>query len=149
MRWVRFFAVQRTGDAVRRGSRNRDLAADVSEALFHETLGLVCDLDWITPRGMNIDGRGGSTATAEQVVQGHPRQFSLDVPERHVDAGDGIVQHRSAPPVGADREHRPDVFDVVHRAPDDLRLDVLLDRGGDSQRTLGEGGAAETVEAWL
>jgi hypothetical protein len=55
----------------------------------------------------------------------------------------------TGPPVGADREHRPDVFDVVHRAPDDLWLEVLFDRGGDGQRTLSEGGAAETVEAGL
>ena len=35
------------------------------------------------------------------------------------------------------------------RAPDDLRLEVLLDGGGDGQRTLGEGGAAQPVEVWL
>src|SRR3954469_15087208 len=99
---VRFLAVQRTDHAVRRGPRNRDLTADMGVPLFHETSRLICDLDRLTPRGMDIDGRGGPAATTEQVVDGHPSQFSLDVPERHVDAGDGIVQHWPTPPVGAD-----------------------------------------------
>ena len=149
MRWVRFLTVQGAGDAVRRGPWNRDLAANVGETLFHKTPRLVFNLDWIAPRGMDINGRGGPAATAEHVKQGHARQFSLDVPERHVDAGDGIVQHRSAPPIGADRKHRPDVFNVMHRASDDLRLQVLLNGGGDHKRTLGEGGAAQPVEFWF
>jgi hypothetical protein len=98
---------------------------------------------------MDINGRRGPAATTEEVVQRHPREFALDVPERHVDARHGIVQHWPAPPVGADGKHRPDVLDVMHRAPDDLRLHILLDRGGDSQRTLSERGAAESVEVWL
>ena len=38
--------------------------------------------------------------------------FALDVPQRHVDAADGVVQHRAVAPVGVDVHHVPQVFDV-------------------------------------
>src|SRR3954451_20588542 len=98
---------------------------------------------------MDIDGRRGPAATTEEVVHGHPREFTLDVPERHIDAGHGVVQHWPAPPVGTDRQHRPDVLNIVRRSAHDLRLEVLLDGGGHGQRVLGEGGASQSIEVWL
>jgi hypothetical protein len=98
---------------------------------------------------VDVEGRGHAAAAAEEVIEGHPGQLALDVPEGHVDAGHSVVQHRAAAPVGADRQHRPDVLDIVYRAADDLRLQVFLDGGDHRQRALGERGTPQPIESWF
>ena len=56
---------------------------------------------------------------------------------------------RPVAPVRADVGGLPDVLDLVGVAADEERLQVLLDGGLDDQRALGEGGAAEAVQARL
>ena len=103
----------------------------------------------VAARGVGVQRRRLAALAAEQLVDGHARPLALDVPQRLVDAGQRVVQHRPAAPVGADVGRLIDVFDVVRVAADQERLEVLLDRGDDRQRPLGERGAAQPVQARL
>ena len=86
---------------------------------------------------------------AEQLVERHVGAFPLDVPERDVDAAHRVEQHRAVPPVRAHVTRLPDVFDLVDVPPDQERLEILLERGLDDERTLGEGRAAPADEPRL
>ena len=86
---------------------------------------------------------------ADQLVDGHVGLPALDVPERLVDAADGVVQRRAVAPVGAVVARLPDVLDAVHRLADEERLEVALDRRVDQVGALREGAAAVAVEAVL
>ena len=91
--------------------------------------------------------RAGTALAAQQAVDGQARDLALDVPQRHVDAGDGVVEHGAVAPVGGAVEHLPGVLDVVHVAADHRGAEVFVNGGLDRQNALGEGGAAEAVEA--
>jgi hypothetical protein len=62
---------------------------------------------------------------------------------------DRAIQHRAAAPVRADVGRLIDVFDIVRVPSDQKRLQILLDRGDHDQRTLGEGRAAQPIQAGL
>ena len=56
----------------------------------------------------------------EQIVDRHAGQLALDVPQRLVDPGQRVVEHRSRPPVAREVRGLPDVLDLGH-PPADLR----------------------------
>ena len=66
-------------------------------------------------------------------------QLALDVPQGHVDAGDGVVQHRAVAPVAVDHRHLKGLFDPRDVAADDERLEVMLDGRVYRVEALGEG----------
>ena len=74
---------------------------------------------------------------------------ALDVPQRLVDAADGVVQHRAVAPVGAVVHRLPDVVDAVGGLADQERLQILLDGRHDQVGALREGAAAVAVQAVL
>ncbi len=86
---------------------------------------------------------------AEELVHGHPGLPPLDVPQRHVDAADRVVEHGAVPPVRARVEGLPGVLDPVRGLADQERLQVAVHRGGHEVGPLGERGAAVAVEAVL
>ncbi len=48
---------------------------------------------------MPVQGHGLPALAAEQLVDGHAGSLPLDVPQGHVDAGDGVVENGPIPPV--------------------------------------------------
>jgi hypothetical protein len=98
---------------------------------------------------MRVQRRRLAALAAHELVDGHAGAFALDVPQRLVDAGQRVVEHRATAPVGADVGRLIDILDVVRAAAEEERLEILLDRGHHGQRALGEGGAAEAVQAGL
>src|ERR1035437_9543685 len=136
-----------TASAIRRVAGDLDLTADVTETLFHVPTDLVLEFRQVAPGRVHIDTSRTAALAAEQLVHGHAGPLALDVPERLVHAGDGVVQNWSAPPVGADHSCLPDIFDVVGVPTEQEWLEVLLDGGDDGKRPLREGGAAEAPKA--
>ena len=98
---------------------------------------------------MGVERGGDAAATAEELIEGHAGELALDVPERDINAGEGVVEHGTTPPVGADRGGLEDILDIVWAAAEEKRFEVLLDRGDDGEGSLGEGGAAEAKEPRL
>src|SRR5919202_2093611 len=131
------------GRAVRRVARHGDLAADVAIALLDEAPGLVFHLGEVAPVRMRVQRRRFAALAAHELIDGHAGPFALDVPQRLVDAGQRVVQHRTAAPVGADVGGLIHILDVVHAAAEEERPEILLDGGDHGQRALREGGAAE------
>ena len=99
--------------------------------------------------GVRVAIDGLAALAAEQLIDRHAGLAALDVPQRLVDAADGVVQHRAVAPVGAVVAGLPDVVDAVGGLADQERLQILLDRGIDQVGALREGGAAVAVQAVL
>ena len=125
------------------------LAPHVAVALVHEPPSRVLDLFEIAARSVRIQRRSLAALTTEQLIDGHARPLALDIPQRLVHAGERVVEHRPTAPVGADVGRLINVFDVVRIAPDQERLEILLDRRDHDQRALSEGRAAKAIQAGL
>ena len=85
----------------------------------------------------------------EELVHGHPGLSPLDVPQRHVDAADRVVEDGPVPPVRARVEGLPGVLDAVRGLADEEGLEVAIDRGRHEVGPLRERGAAVAVQAVL
>src|SRR5207245_1628168 len=79
-----------------------DLGANVAKALFHEAPSGLLDLLEIPAAGMAVRIDGIPAFAAKQLVNRHPGPFAENVPQSHVDAAQGIAEHRPVAPVGAD-----------------------------------------------
>ena len=44
--------------------------------------------------GVNVDGGRFSALAAQELIDGHARPLAFDVPQRLIDTGDGVVEHR-------------------------------------------------------
>ncbi len=135
--------------AVARVTGGRYLDADVTEALFHPPTRALFDLGEAGAAGVVVAIRAVPHFAAEQLIERHPGALALDVPQRDVDAAHRVEEHRTVAPVRAHVARLPDVLDLVDVAPDEERLQVLLDRRLDDQRALGEGGAAPADQSRL
>ena len=101
------------------------------------------------PVGVDVHVRGLAALAAEQVVDGHARLLALDVPQRLIHTGDGVVQHRPVAPVPVHHRHLPDLLDARDVATDQERLEVVLDSGGNRVDALGEGRTSHAVQPGL
>ena len=125
------------------------LAADGEDARLPVRQDRVEDLGRLASVGVPVDHRRLAALPAPEVVDRHPGDLALDVPERHVDAGDGVVEDRPGPPIRVDGHHVPQVLDVGGVAADEERREILVDRARHEGRSLGERRAAEAVETGL
>ena len=99
--------------------------------------------------GMRVGIDGFAAFAAGELIDGHAGLAPLDVPQRLVDAADGVVQHRTVLPVGAVVAGLPDVLDPVGGLAQQKRLEIFLHGGLHQVGALGERGAAVAVEAIL
>ncbi len=125
------------------------LHAHVSEAASQVGPGVLEHLGDRSTARVRVAVRRLAALAAEELVDGHPGLSPLDVPERHVDAADGVVEDRPVPPVRARVEGLPRVLDPIRGLADEERLQVAFHRGRDEVGALGEGGAAVAVEPVL
>ena len=86
------------------------------------------------------------STTAEQLVQGHAGRFGLDVPECHIDGGDGGHADRAPAPVDATIKELPYILDLVRISPDQAGYKMFLQQGGDRQFAAIESGIANAIE---
>ena len=129
--------------------RHAHLHADVAEAGRHVGAGVVDHLGDLGAARVRVAVRRLARLAAEKLVHGHPGLAALDVPQRHVDAADGVVEHGAVAPVGARVERLPGVLDPVRGLADQERLQVALHRRHHEVGALREGGAAVAVEPVL
>src|SRR5262249_33433912 len=104
------------------------LHADVAIAFVYELLSILSDFLRVTTIGMDVNGGGFTTFAAEQLINRHVRQFALNIPQCHIDAGDRVVQHRTVTPVAVDHHHLPVVFNASDIPTNHERLDMMLKR---------------------
>ena len=90
--------------------------------------------------------RALATLAAQQLVDRHVGLLALDVPQRLVDAGDGVVEHRPVAPVAVHHHHAKEFLDARDIAADEEGLEVMLDGRLHGEDALCEGGAAQAVE---
>ncbi len=107
----------------------------------------VDDLVFVPSARVGIRVSGLPTLSPQQLVKGHPRTFALDVPQRLVDAGDGVVEHGAVPPIAVDHRHLPRLLDPVDVTADQERVEVLFDRGVDGPEALGKRRATQPVKS--
>ncbi len=141
-------AFRRTSDAVDRSAAgNARLDSDRAIA-GREVL-----VDRIEQRGqvgstrVAIGQKTGARGSAEQLVQGLPRDLRLDVPQCLVDGGDGRHRDRSSSPVATAIEVLPGVLDAVGIAGQEERADVVSEIRGDGELTAIERRVAEPFDA--
>jgi hypothetical protein len=94
-----------------------------------------------------VDHHAGAAGAAQQLVQRQAGDLGLDVPQGHVDGGDGGHGHRTTTPVGALVQVLPDVLDLMGVAPDQAGDDVIGQVAGDGQLAAVQRGVADAVDA--
>ncbi len=76
--------------------------------------------------GVAVHHNAGARSAAQQLVQWHIGRFGFDIPQRHIDGGNGGHGHRPAAPVGPFVKELPDIFYLVCIAADELRAKVIF-----------------------
>jgi hypothetical protein len=77
---------------LRRGKRRTfsavapELAAYIAISLCDESLDMLYHLVFTPPVGMAIDRRRFAAFSSEQLINGHPGQFPLNIPQGHINA---------------------------------------------------------------
>ena len=135
--------------AVSRIAGNADLGTDVAVAFVHESADALLNLLQHGAAGVSIQVHGFAALAAEQLVHRHSGPLAENVPQGHVHAADGVAQHRAVAPYDDDERRLPDVLDLQRIFAEEERLEVLVHSRFDDPRPLGEGGAAESVQARL
>ena len=144
-----FLSPFRAAHAGRSASVASHLNANVLITLFLEFQDVVQDFVFLQAVGVRVTGRCFTAFAAQKLVDGHPRAFALDVPQRDIHAGDRVVEYGTVAPVPVDHGHLPDVFDAVDVASDEKRFQVFFEGGMYGVKSLRKRGAAETVETGL
>jgi hypothetical protein len=96
---------------------------------------------------MTIDHHPVAAASAEQLIQRHPRHFGLDVPQRDIDGGNRAHRHGAAPPIGTAIEILPDILDPAGIHADQARNDMIFEIGNDRPLAPVQSGVANAVNA--
>ena len=56
---------------------------------------------------------GEAALAAQKLINRKTRPLAFNIPERHIDAAQGIVEHRPVPPIRTRIGGLPKVFDIV------------------------------------
>src|SRR6476661_7310088 len=80
-------------------ARHAHLHANMAEAPFHELARIVDDLGNLAAFGMRVAINSLAALPAEHLIHRHAGLATLDVPERLVDAADGVIKHWPVAPV--------------------------------------------------
>jgi hypothetical protein len=125
------------------------LHAHIAKSLRHQLPCVVNNPFELRATGVRVGIGGFAALAAGQLVDGDAGLAALDVPQRLVDAADGIVQYRAVFPVRAVVAGLPDVFDAIGGFADEERLEISLHCGLHQVGALREGGTAVAVKAVL
>ena len=121
-------------DAVDR-TQTRDADLHANRLVAHLAIGgdLLEHLGDGLGAGVPVDHDAIAGPAAQQLVDGHPGRFALEVPQRGVDRRDRGHRDGPAPPVGALVQVLPGVLDAVPVAADQQRADVIDQIAGNRQ----------------
>lgn len=137
------------GLAVGRAAVAAALAAQVGDPHLLKAQDIVTDLLDIPAVHVPVDRDALPDLSAEELVEGHIRQLALDVPQRHVHAGNSVVFNGAVAPVGVLVHQLPQLLDVLRVPPHKKRLQVLLHQMPDRQVAVGKGGAPQAIQPRL
>src|ERR1043166_3690780 len=87
--------------------------------------------------------------SADELIHRHVRALALDVPQRHVESTQRVVEYRPVAPIGTRVSVLPEVFDVVRIATASERIEIFFNGGDNGERSLIERGATESIQTWL
>ena len=138
-----------TVHTIGRLTRDSHLAADEPKATGCARTRLLLHLLEVSPCRVHIDGKRHPTAATEKLIERHPCTFPFDIPQRHVDTTERMVEHRTIPEVGTEVGRLPDVFDIIDAPADQVWLEIMLDGSHHRKRPLGERCTAEPIKPWL
>ena len=125
------------------------LHADFPVAPLPQRLHPLQGLLRVGPLRMGIAGNARPAFSSEQLVEGHPRQLSLNIPQRHIHAGQRVVEHRSVAPIAHSHGGLPDILNIGRVLADQERTQIFFNDGHHRQIPMGKGGAAHAVQAGL
>ena len=86
---------------------------------------------------------------AEQLIHRQAGPLTQDVPQRHIDAAQRVVQHRPVPPIAAEPRRLRNVLDLRGVFADQKRPQIFIDGSGHDAGPLRERGAAQAIQARL
>ena len=86
---------------------------------------------------------------SEQLIERHIGQLALDIPERHIDTGNGVIFDWTVTPIGILVHQLPELFNGLRVAPEQQRLEILFKKAFDGQMTISKSRAAQAVQAIL
>ncbi len=138
------------GDAVAGGNAgDAGLGADGEVAEVAMLLDRVDRFGDVGSVSVGVDEDAFAGLATEEVVERGVEGLGFDVPERHVDGGDGGHGDGAAAPVSATVKILPDVFDAGWVAADEAGEYVLGEVRGDGEFAAIKGGVAEAVDAFI
>jgi len=83
----------------RRLLHSRRFGSGVGNALLAILLDVLAQLVQVAAIRVAIDGNAFAALATKELEERHVSHFALDVPQRHVDAGDRVVLDRTVTPV--------------------------------------------------
>ena len=98
------------------------------------------------PAGVYVDSRSLTALSPQELVQRQAGALRFNVPQRHIDAGDRVVEDGPVAPIGVVRGNVPDILDTVGIPPLEERMQVFIDGHLHRPGALGERGASPTIE---
>ncbi len=99
--------------------------------------------------GVSVNHDAVATLAAQELVNGHAREFAFDVPQRHVNGSNRSHGHRSTTPVGTAVKVLPDVLNIARITTNEARKDVILQIRLDRQLTPVEGGITQPPNSFV
>lgn len=101
----------------------------------------------VVSAGMGVAVHSEAAFATEELIDRHASAFAFDVPERLVEAAEGIIEHGAVAPVGTDVSSLPDILDIVGIFAYAKVVEVFVDRSHNAVSALAEGRAADAIEA--
>ena len=97
--------------------------------------------------GMAVHHHAVPALATQQLINGHTGALAQQVPQRHVDGGDGRHGHRPAAPVRTAVQVLPDVFDLPGIAPQQAGEDMFFQVGHHGEFAAIQRGVTQAVQA--
>ena len=120
--------------------------AHVADVLRQQAFDVSAQLGVVAPVGVLVHRSSLAHATAQKIYQRQAGDFRLDVPQRHVNAAHGVVEHRAAAPVAVKHHQSPELFDPRDVAADQQRLQIVFHRRLHRAEPLREGPTSQAVK---
>ncbi len=115
--------------------------------LFHVFADVFGHLLRIASVGVSIHRYRVASLSAQQIIYRHAGPLALDVPERHVERTNGIVQDSAVAPVVAHVARLPEILDTRRILASPERDEILLQCGHNRQSLIHVRSRADSIEA--
>ena len=143
------FRSRRRCAAVVRSAVSSALTAQMSDAHLLILQDIFTDLINILSVHVPVHRDAFPHLAAEKLIDRHACHLSLDVPQRHINSGYGIVLDGTVSPVSVLMHELPEFFNVLCIPSHEQRFEIFLHQMLHGQMTVREGGAAQSIQPRL